>query len=206
MRSSHYSSTKYPRKRLRFPLRSASLHNACSSEASRNGVNLLTKSLIRIFSVALIVANTETSAMSILDAGKVCTFSRISGVILRDGKPLQDVTITRTTSYQDKKSDQTKTDSKGFFELPAVFERNAMSLLPQEFLVGQLLQVAIDGEEITIWEGVKRSKEENSEARGKHIAITCDIESENHVIEVNNQPFITKCQWNVVPDSVDKGF
>ncbi|SEA23656.1 DUF6795 domain-containing protein [Microbulbifer marinus] len=144
--------------------------------------------------------------MSIFNAGKVCTFSSISGVILRDGKPLQDVTITRTTSYQKEKSDQTKTDSDGFFELPAMFERNVMSLLPQEFVVGQILKVTVDGEEITIWDGVKRSKEENSEARGKPIAITCDVGSENQVIEVDNQPFITKCQWDVVPDSVDKGF
>ncbi|AMX01398.1 DUF6795 domain-containing protein [Microbulbifer thermotolerans] len=144
--------------------------------------------------------------MSIFDTGKVCTFSNISGVILKDGQPVSNATVTRTTSYQKKKTDKTTTNEEGYFEMPALFERSVMSLLPQEFVVGQLIVVTVNGEDHTIWDGVKRKKEENSEARGKPLIVTCDISDELHVIEVDGQPFVTKCNWDVVPDIVDKGF
>lgn len=164
------------------------------------------KFFLRALPSIFLLFSTEIYAMSIFDTGKVCTFSGISGVILKGGKPVADATVTRTTSYQKKKIDQTKTDKEGYFELPALFERSAMSLLPQEFVVGQLLVVTVDGTDHVIWDGVKRKKEENSEARGKPLVITCDIEDETRVVEVNGQPFVTKCRWDVVPDKVNKGF
>ncbi|MCX2795565.1 carboxypeptidase regulatory-like domain-containing protein [Microbulbifer thermotolerans] len=144
--------------------------------------------------------------MSILNIGKVCTFSGISGIIQKDGQPLSNITVTRTTSYQKKKTDKTKTNEEGYFEMPALFERSVMSLLPQEFVVGQLIVVTVNGEDYVIWDGVKRKKEENSEARGKPLIVTCDITDELNAIMVDGQNFVTKCNWDVVPDKVDTGF
>ncbi|MCX2780346.1 hypothetical protein, partial [Microbulbifer thermotolerans] len=39
---------------------------------------------------------------------------------------------------------------------------------------------------------------------GKPLFVICDIEKEYQVIEVDGQRFITKCKWNVIPDSANK--
>ncbi|MFD1216827.1 MULTISPECIES: DUF4198 domain-containing protein [Microbulbifer] len=138
--------------------------------------------------------------MSILDTGKVCTFSGISGVILFEGKPVSGARVIRTTDFQKKKQDETVTDSEGRFELPPIFERHIVNLLPQEFVVGQLINVSFNDEEFKIWSGVKRKREENAEARGKPLVVVCELTQEDEVINVDRQPFITKCKWDVVPD------
>lgn len=139
-------------------------------------------------------------AMSIFDAGKVCTFSAISGVVLMEGKPVAGARVVRTTDYQKKKQDETVTDGEGRFELPAVYERHLVNFLPQEFVVGQLINVSFNDEEFKIWSGVKRKRQENAESRGKPLVVTCELTQEDEVINVDRQPFITKCKWDVVPD------
>lgn len=155
-------------------------------------------SVIFLFSV-------KVYAMSIFDAGKVCTFSAISGVILKDGEPVSGATVIRTTDYQKEKTDKTETDEKGYFEFPARFERHIVNFLPQEFVVGQSIVVIDGGQEYKIWGGAKRKREENSESRGKPLVVTCELNSDKTVIEVDRQPFITRCKWDVEPDIVDKG-
>lgn len=138
--------------------------------------------------------------MSIFEAGKVCTFSPISGVILFEGKPAAGARVVRTTDYQKKIQDETLTDSNGYFELPGIFERNIVNFLPQEFVVGQLVNVSFSGREFRIWSGVKRKREENSESRGKPLVVTCELTQKDEIINVDRQPFITKCRWDVTPD------
>jgi hypothetical protein len=154
----------------------------------------------------LFLLATEAYSLSIFDTGKVCTFLAFSGVILKGRTPVSNATVTRTTSYQKKETDRTRTDEHGYFEMPARFERSISSLLPQEFAVGQLVTVTVNDVDYVIWDGVKRIRDENSEARGKPLIVTCDIENELRAIEVDCQPFVTKCTWDVVPDKIDKGF
>lgn len=117
--------------------------------------------------LALLLSATEVSAMSLFSAGKVCTFSGISGVILQGGVPVANAKVTRTTTYRKKRTDHTVTSKEGFFWLPALFEHSVLALLPQEFAVGQLLTVTINGVDHVIWDGVKRIKDENAEADGQ---------------------------------------
>ncbi|WP_295802228.1 carboxypeptidase-like regulatory domain-containing protein [uncultured Microbulbifer sp.] len=158
--------------------------------------------MLRKFVLCAVLAIVSGSlfAMSIFDAGKVCTFSAISGVILHDGQPVSGARVIRVTDYQKKKQDETVTDSEGYFELPAVYERHVVNLLPQEFVVGQLINVSHNEEEFKIWSGVKRKREENAESRGKPLVVTCELTREDEIIKVDGQPFITKCKWDVDPD------
>lgn len=158
--------------------------------------------MLRRFLLCMFLATVSGSlfAMSILDAGKVCTFSSISGVILLDGKPVPGAKVVRTTDYQKKKQDETFTDSEGYFELPPVYERHIVNFLPQEFVVGQLINVSHNNAEFKIWSGVKRKREENAESRGKPLVVTCELTQEDEIIKVDGQPFITKCKWDVDPD------
>ena len=144
--------------------------------------------------------------MSIFDSAKMCTFSRISGVILQDGQPVAGALVVRETDYERKARDQTHTDKNGRFELDAQFEQSVAKFLPQEFVVGQTILFTANGKEYKIWSGVKRSPEENSESRGKPLVVSCDLNSEKTIITVDNQPFITLCQWDVEPDVTDTGF
>ncbi|MGI9282960.1 MAG: DUF6795 domain-containing protein [Endozoicomonas sp.] len=141
--------------------------------------------------------------MSILDIGKMCTFSKVSGVILNNGEPVVGATVLRESGYQKKVTDQTTTDEKGYFEMPAKFERTIAKYLPMEFVAGQTLTVEFEGESHSIWRSVKRSREENSESKGKPIEVKCDLQNEEKPIVVNRVVTITKCDWNVEPDEDD---
>lgn len=156
--------------------------------------------------IALILFSNFGVAMSVFDAGKVCTFSKITGVIVEDGKPVVNALVERTTDYNSKKSDETYTDSDGRFELPALFERSAGSLLPQEFVVGQTIFISTKNGRKQIWEGIKRSKKENSESRGEPLDVQCDLNSETKVIKVDGQVFMTLCSWDVEADINKTGF
>ena len=138
--------------------------------------------------------------MSIADAGKVYLFSGMSGVITLDGEPAQNARITRTVDYEKKETDQTTTNEKGEFAFAPVTKRTVAKILPQEFVVGQELIVDYQGKQYQIWNGVKRKPEENVESRGKPLIVTCELNSEEQYIKVNNSPIFSLCKWDVDPD------
>jgi hypothetical protein len=156
--------------------------------------------------IALMLFSSFGVGMSIFDAGKVCTSSKMTGVILKDGKPVKGATITRMVDYQEKREDKTITDDTGRFELPMISELRIVNFLPQEFVVGQLIHVEYQGEKYKIWEGVKRSKEINSEAQGKNLDVVCELDSEQESINFDGHFFISRCKWDVIPEEMDTGF
>ncbi|WP_152558676.1 carboxypeptidase-like regulatory domain-containing protein [Endozoicomonas numazuensis] len=141
--------------------------------------------------------------MSIFDVGKMCTFSKISGVILNNGEPVTHAQVIRETDYEKKFTDQTTTDENGYFEMPALFVRSIAKYLPQEFVVGQLIKVVIGDREEQIWSGVKRTIDENAESRGKPLVVSCDLANEKQSFRVDGSLFTGKCQWDVEPDKDD---
>ncbi len=134
-----------------------------------------------------------------------CLFSAISGVILENGKPLKNAKLKRVASKahtQGSLTDETTTDEKGYFSMPAVFDKVILAkILPMEFSVSQQIYVYHAGEEYKIWSGVKRSREENAESRGKPLIVECDLARETELIEVNGGPIFSKCKWDVEPDA-----
>ena len=138
--------------------------------------------------------------MPFSDLGNVCLFSKISGIITLDGKPVANAKITRTVNLNRDKVDHAYTDDKGYFEMPAVFQRYVSKLLPQEFVANQEIFVHYLKKDYRIWSSVKRTPEENSEARGKDLLIECELNSEETLITVNNSPIFSLCKWNVEPD------
>lgn len=159
-----------------------------------------------ILIVCLILFSSGVVAMSVLDVGKVYTFSKITGVIVKDGKPVKNALITRTVDFQSKREDEAKTDENGRFELPVVTERTITKFLPQEFVVGQLIFVEHQGIKYKVWEGVKRSKEENSESQGKELDVYCDLDAEEESIRFDRHYFISRCKWDVIQEELDTGF
>ena len=149
----------------------------------------------------LFISSCKGEAVTIVDAGKACTFSEVSGYLLKDGEPLGNSKITRVADWQGEVVDSVITDAEGYFQMPAIYERKTIGVLPSQFAAKQLLTVDVDGQTIKFWSGVKMDKSENSEAKGQKLVINCDLAREESVVSVDGQPFVTLCEWNVVPDT-----
>ena len=145
-------------------------------------------------------------AMSLTDVGKVCLFSKMSGVITLNGQPAANAKIVLTVDRNGAKTIEAATDAKGFFEFEAIFERTITKFLPQEFVVKQDIFVSYEGKEYKIWSAVKRQPEENIESRGKLLVVKCELNSERKFVQVNRSPIISLCTWDVEPDVIDTGF
>ncbi|WP_444993957.1 DUF6795 domain-containing protein [Aliikangiella sp. IMCC44359] len=145
-------------------------------------------------------------AMSILDAGKVCLFSKISGVVMLDGKPAVNAKVVRTVNLSKDITDQTTTDDKGYFEMPAVYTRTIGKYLPQEFVASQLIEVSYQEKKYEIWSSVKRSPEENTESRGKPLNVECELNSERGLIMIDRVGIFSRCKWDVEPDPKEEFF
>ncbi len=167
-------------------------------------LNLPIKAWVLLFMLAIPISG--SAGMSISDAGKVCLFSKISGVIKLNGEPVSNARLVRTVNLSSPETDEASTDENGYFEMPAVFKRTIAKYLPQEFAVSQEIIVHYDGKEYRMWSGVKRKPEENSESRGKPLVVTCELNSEKSMIKVNNSPIFSLCTWDVEPDKPRKAF
>lgn len=138
--------------------------------------------------------------MGLSDAGKVCLFSGMSGVIKLDGKPVSGARLVRTVKKEKKNADETITDENGYFEFKPKFERTITKYLPMEFVVQQVIWAHYEGSDYKIWSGVKREPEENAESRGKPLVVECELNSEIKLIEVDGSPIFSLCTWDVEPD------
>lgn len=145
-------------------------------------------------------------AVSINDIGKVCLFSKMTGIITLDGKPVDTAIVIRTVNLSKPEVDETRTNEKGYFEFPAIFKRTITKHLPQEFASNQDIVVHYKSKEYSIWSAVKRTPDENSESRGKPLDVKCELNSEEKIIKVNNSPIFTLCTWDVEPDKRRKVF
>lgn len=138
--------------------------------------------------------------MSLSDVGKVCLFSSMSGTVHLDGEPLAGVRLVRVADRDGAKTDETTTDKNGYFEFPAVYERTISKFLPQEFVARQEITAHYAGEKKEIWWGVKRQMEENSEARGKPLVVTCELNSEEKTVMIGSTSIHSLCVWDVESD------
>ncbi|APR68910.1 hypothetical protein CN03_16330 [Thalassolituus oleivorans] len=143
-------------------------------------------------------------SMSLFEPKKVCLFSAISGVITLNGEPAKGAHVKRIVEKfysSGHNTDETMTDDNGYFELPAVFDQSFLGkFLPGEFVAPQQIFVTYEGEEYKIWAGVKRTREENAEARGDELAVQCQLDSEPQAISVNGSFYFTQCNWGVETD------
>lgn len=144
--------------------------------------------------------------MSNGDLGKVCLFSSIQGVITLNGEPAGGARLVRTVDLSGAKVDETIADERGWFEMPPVFARTITKYLPQEFVSKQKIVAHYEGQEYRIWYSIKRTPDENSEARGKPLRVTCELSHDETIIVVDGSPIHSLCQWDVEPDeSLDTG-
>lgn len=136
--------------------------------------------------------------------GKDCLFSAISGTITLNGEPAVGAHVKRTAGKAHTEgdfTDDTFTDEKGYFSMPAIWERNLLSrVFPMEFAVPQEILVIYQEQEYWIWISTKRKREENSESLGKPLVVQCELNSERRTFRVKGTSFNTLCRWDVEID------
>ena len=89
--------------------------------------------------------------MGLVELGKVCLFSRMTGVVELDRKPVANAKLIRTIKVSKTVSDETYTDEQGRFEFPVVYKRALAKYLPQEFVANQEVHVQYGGKDYRIW-------------------------------------------------------
>lgn len=138
------------------------------------------------------------------NAGKDCLFSAISGTITLNGEPAAGAHVKRVAGkahVEGEFRDETFTDQKGYFSMPAIWERNLLSrVLPMEFVAPQDITVVYKNIQYVVWVSTKRSRKENSESQGRPLVVECELNSEKRNIWVDGVGFRTLCSWDVEVD------
>jgi len=134
----------------------------------------------------------EAAPMSAFNP-KTCVFSSVKARLTLNGQPLKRATVIRRWEWQQAREDRTTTDDEGWFSFAPVFESSATRLLPIEFVVGQSLDVVVDGHEKSIWSFAKRKPEENAELKGKPIVMRCELTQEAKARRENGAILSTMC-------------
>ncbi|WP_019602288.1 DUF6795 domain-containing protein [Teredinibacter turnerae] len=159
--------------------------------------------LIAILLIFLLLR--ESYAMSTNKFATDCLFSSISGVITHNGVPVAGATLKRSASKAHTSGeivDEATTDVKGYFSMPALYERNVIArVLPMEFAISQKIVLTYNGNEYDMWTGVKRKREENAEANGEPLIVQCDLTNERKLKQVNGNPIFSICTWGAEEDA-----
>jgi len=123
-------------------------------------------------------------------------FSEVTGVVLRDGKPVAGAEVERRYiwHWKDQKgSDKALTDAKGEFKFPAITGSTFLgSLIPHEPVVQQSIVIRYSGSEIHAWKYTKHNYEANGEFPGRKLRMRCDL---------NGQP-----TYHLVDDKAKLGY
>lgn len=114
--------------------------------------------------------------------GKFCLFSAVQGVVLSQGQPVVGAVIERKFVWawgNETSTDQAVTDANGEFHLSAIFRGSLLgSILPHQPHIVQTLRIQYQGKEYLAWAFAKMNYQENSELKGKPIALICRLENE----------------------------
>ena len=136
---------------------------------------------------------------------QICLMSEVNGRLMKAGKPLPDTKLVRQLSYVYKDGfhiEEIASDAQGYFQFPAVFEKKKPFAFLNIFQIGQVIEAVVDDEKIIIWQGLKYDKEENAEARGQSIEITCHTDKkEKNKILIDDSRYFVRCDWDVQSDA-----
>lgn len=154
--------------------------------------------LLRILATLCICLSTisTVNAMSLFDAGTICTFSSVRAKVTHNGQPVQGAEITRITKFKDTVTDVTSTDDDGTFSFPANFSRSVKKFLPMEIVITQQILVSYQGESYEIWANGKMNSEEDSELGGLPIDLTCELTEEPRTFRSSGSLILTNCHWD----------
>jgi len=135
--------------------------------------------------------------MSLFDFAKICLFSEVNGVVVKDGVPIKGAEVIQTVSYGggEKVRNSTTTNSQGEFHFNALFRHSIRTLLPGASVYDQEIIIKYENQEIPGWIMVKQNRQENTELDGLPISLTCDINSEEQRKTTQSNVVLGICHW-----------
>lgn len=130
---------------------------------------------------------------------KLCLFSPVKGIVVKNGQPVVGAVIERTCKWNWKgyknEGDQTITDEKGEFSLPGIYSwLSVVQLVPHEPVIHQQILIKHEGETYNAWAHCKHEYGEFAELdiaeavgalhglHGQPIRLYCEltVEPKNH--------------------------
>lgn len=136
---------------------------------------------------------------------KIVYCSPIEGVIHWQGKPLENVTLTRELQSGGfeggKYTDTATTNAQGQFKFAVVEERRFLrpDLLSANPHVNQILKVNVQGQDYLIWTYMKLDFQLGTEAKNGYLRLECDLSQ----FEEGASARIVRCQNNGVHRSYE---
>lgn len=129
-------------------------------------------------------------------------FSPMEGVLMQNGKPLANTSITRRLRWNGNDEglvEEFVTDEQGQFSLPIHEETLALGMLNQ--FVGKAdLEIETENGKDYLWTSSKFFPEIYSETGGQISELICDIESEEIAVPMGPSSILTKCRWTNMPE------
>ncbi|TLM77030.1 DUF6795 domain-containing protein [Microbulbifer harenosus] len=127
--------------------------------------------------------------------------SPLSGVLLRDGKPMPNARLLRRLTWNGNEEgvvQEFRTDEEGRFELPVHEEGLSLNFLTQ-FVAKSTVYVASEADENMIWYSSKLTPELNSEIENPVVGLTCDMADDEVIVhgrESSVPNIMTRCRWS----------
>lgn len=128
--------------------------------------------------------------------------SPLSGVLLRDGKPMANTRLLRRLTWNGNEEgilQEFRTDAEGRFELPVHEEGLSLNFLTQ-FVSHSEVYVEEVSDEHLVWYSPKLMPEMYGETGGELKELRCDLSSEERVVNMEYSNLLTKCRWVGMPE------
>ena len=107
-------------------------------------------------------------------------FSEVRGVVTSNGQPVSGATIERSYDWTwkgDSDRDQTTTNDKGEFRLPAITRTAFLGWLPHQVMIRQTIQIKHANKTHDAWLYTKSNYREHGELNGRPINLYCSLEA-----------------------------
>ena len=123
--------------------------NSCFFDYKIEFESLIEEKYMKYWAILLflITSSQKVDAMSVFDIGKTCVFSEVKVKLMRNGEPLKNTKVIRRWEWNALKQDTATTDSNGYLEFSAIYEKSISRLLPIELVIAQGIYVIENGKE-----------------------------------------------------------
>lgn len=140
----------------------------------------------------------QDDAMSMLFPKKVCLFSGFTGQITFEGKPLPNVRVKRSYSFENKHTEEeTTTDDQGYFTFESAWAKTRAPFIAQ-FVVEQHIYVYYQETEYQVWSAGKLLENEFGEF-GEGVerlkSFSCELTEEIRSLRLRPGLALTNCRW-----------
>lgn len=120
-------------------------------------------------------------AMSLFESK--CVFSKVEGVVLEDGNPVQGAKVERYYKWGGGSNrpirNMVKTDKQGKFNFPATYEYSIIaSIFPIQPSINQKIIIQYQSKSYEAYLFWKNNYQENGELDGKPLQLVCDLKNE----------------------------